>query len=176
MKRFILLAAVIAATTACGAAATPSSSAPATSSAAGSTSSASTVAVAVAVGTTSLGQVLVDSSGKTLYYFTPERSGKLVCASGTCVATWPLLIVSGSPSAGSGVTGQLTVITTPDGRAEVAYNGWPLHTYAADTQAGDTKGQGIGGAWFAATPALTSAGSGAAPSAPASATPTYNPY
>jgi len=127
------------------------------------------------VGSTSLGQVLVDTNGHTLYYFTPEQGSKLVCDTGSCVATWPLLTVSGTPAGGQGVTGQLAVAMTPDGKSEVTYNGWPLHTYAPDMAAGDTKGQGVAGKWFAATPTLTSTGGGAS-SAAASASGTYSPY
>jgi predicted lipoprotein with Yx(FWY)xxD motif len=32
----------------------------------------------------------------------------------------------------------------------VSYNGMPLYYYAADSAAGDTKGQGVGGVWFVA--------------------------
>ena len=38
---------------------------------------------------------------------------------------------------------------------EVTYNGWPLHTFAGDTAAGQTNGQGIGSQWFAAKPGTT---------------------
>ncbi len=175
-KRTMQLMAAAAALSACGAAPTTSSS-PAAGSSPSSGSSSSTAASGdVNVGTTSLGKVLVDKNGHTLYYFTPEQGSQLVCGTGSCVATWPLLTASGSPSAGQGVSGQLTVIATADGKSEIAFNGWPLHTYAQDAQAGDTKGQGIGGKWFAATPSLSSTGPGSSSSPPASATPTYSPY
>jgi hypothetical protein len=44
---------------------------------------------------------------------------------------------------------------------EVTYNGWPLHTYASDTQPGQTNGQGVEGKWFAATPSTSSTATGA---------------
>ena len=168
MKRLLLLAAAGVALSACGAAESSSSSGGAsTSSAVGSTG-----AVDVNVGTTSLGATLVDKSGHTLYYFTPEQGGKPNCT-GVCASTWPLLTVSGSPSGGSGVTGQLSVVMTSDGKSEVTYNSWPLHTYSGDSKPGDVNGQGFGGKWFAATPSLTSNGGGAASPTPSG---TYSPY
>ncbi len=48
---------------------------------------------------------------------------------------------------------------------QVAINGMPLYYYKADSAAGDTTGQGVGGKWFVASP------SGAAPSVAPSAAP-----
>ena len=44
---------------------------------------------------------------------------------------------------------------------EVTYNGWPLHTYASDTAAGQTGGQGIMNMWFAAMPGTSATSTGA---------------
>ena len=165
MKRALLIAGALATLAACG-----GSSAAGTSGGAGSSSSGT-----VATGSTSLGTVLTNSSGFTLYYFTPEQGGKVVCAAdSSCKSTWPpVTSSSGAPSAPSGVNGTFGVVTLPDGSAEVTFNGWPLHTYSGDSASGQTNGQGIGGQWFAATPGLTSSGSGsggaASPSASASA-------
>lgn len=115
--------------------------------------------------------MLTTSQGMTLYYFTPEKGGVVACTGG-CAATWPPLKASGAESAPSGVTGTLGTVALSDGSMEVTYNGWPLHTYAADTAAGQTNGQGVGGKWFAATPSLSAAGAAAA----AKSTPTSNPY
>ena len=154
--------------TACGSSSTASNSS-------GSGTEPTTATSAdVAVGNSSLGQVLTDKTGLTLYYFKPEAGGKLVCDTGACVATWPLATVSGSPSAGSGLSGQLTTISGPNGQMELAYNSWPLHTYSGDKSPGDVKGQGIGGQWFAATPSLASSGGSSGGSAPPSSS--YNPY
>jgi predicted lipoprotein with Yx(FWY)xxD motif len=130
----------------------------------------------ISVGNASLGRVLTDRAGMTLYYFTPEMGSKLVCDTGTCVSTWPLVTVTGSPSAAPSLTGQLTTISAPSGQSEIVYNGWPLHTYSGDKSPGDTNGQGIAGKWFAATPSLTSSGSSGAGGATPSATGSYNPY
>lgn len=124
----------------------------------------------VSTGSTSLGTVLTTPQGLTLYYFTPEKGGVVACTGG-CATTWPPLKASGTATKPSSVTGTLGTVALADGSMEVTYNGWPLHTYAADSAPGQTNGQGIGGKWFAATPSLTANGAAAA-----AATSTYNPY
>jgi predicted lipoprotein with Yx(FWY)xxD motif len=174
IRTTVLLGAVAMVAAACGEAGVAPSSASNSSGAGTKATTASTPDIAI--GNSSLGQVLTDRSGLTLYYFKPEQGSKLVCDSGSCVATWPLVTASGTPSAGQGVSGQLTTVSAPNGQTEVAYNGWPLHTYAGDKSPGDTNGQGIGGQWFAATPSLTSSGAGGSAAASPSASATYNPY
>jgi predicted lipoprotein with Yx(FWY)xxD motif len=141
----------------------------------GSSSGGSAASGTVATGSTSLGTVLTNSAGFTLYYFTPEKDGKIVCAADSaCNTTWPPLVSSsGAPSAPSGASGTFGVATLPNGMAEVTYQNWPLHIYSGDSAAGQTNGQGIQGMWFAATPALTTAGSGSG--AGAGSTPTATP-
>lgn len=168
-----LAAGVVAA---CGGSAPASSSSPSSEGPTSTASASPTVASAtpgpstVSTGSTSLGTVLTTPQGLTLYYFTPEKGGVVACTGG-CAATWPPLKATGAPSAPASVTGTLGAVALSDGSMEVTYNGWPLHTYAADTAAGQTNGQGIGGKWFAATPSLTASGAAAA-----AATSTYNPY
>lgn len=107
----------------------------------------------VAVAETDLGEVLVDGDGFTLYLFTNDSEGSSACTGG-CASTWPPLTVDGEPSAGDGVDASLLgTITRDDGSTQVAYNGHPLYTYAPDEAPGDTTGQGVGGVWFALTPA-----------------------
>ena len=124
----------------------------------------------IATGSTSLGTVLTTPAGLTLYYFTPEKGGVVACTGG-CATTWPPLKASGAESKPSTATGTLGTVALSDGTMQVTYNGWPLHTYAADTAAGQTNGQGIGGKWFVATPSLASSGAAAAAAAPSG-----NPY
>ena len=136
-----------------------------TTTTAGSTSD---VAATVRVGETSLGDVLVDAEGRTLYLFTKDSDGESACSDG-CAATWPPLIAD-DPTAGEGVDGtKLSTITRDDGAKQVAYDGKPLYRYAPDTKAGDVNGQGVGGVWFA----LKADGSAATAAAAASDTPSY---
>jgi predicted lipoprotein with Yx(FWY)xxD motif len=117
----------------------------------------------VAVGNGSVGAYLTGKDGRTLYIFTPDSVNISTCVDG-CAATWPPFTVGsgGAPKAGTGVTGTLTTFARPDGTRQVAYNGSPLYYYAADTKAGDTTGQGVGGKWYVASP--TGTGPGPAPS------------
>jgi predicted lipoprotein with Yx(FWY)xxD motif len=155
----------------------------------GSTSSSnspgagSTPATVTTGSTTTLGTVLTNSAGVTLYYLTTEQGGHDACTNMTgCAANWPALAPpsGGSPTAGSGASGQLTVITAADGSMEVAYNGWPLHTFSGDGGTpGKTTGnmlQSFGGTWYAATPSLTTSGA-AGGASPAGASPSASsPY
>ncbi len=113
---------------------------------------AASVAVNVSNNAT-LGNILVDGQGRTLYTYANDASGVSNC-SGTCAQNWPpLTIVAGNtPTAGTGVTGTLAVITRADGSSQVTYNGKPLYYYKGDANPGDSNGQGIGSVWYAATP------------------------
>jgi predicted lipoprotein with Yx(FWY)xxD motif len=99
---------------------------------------------------TSLGNILVNGSGRTLYEFTRDRGNKNSCVrvSG-CSAVWPSLKASGRPTAGSGVKASL--LSTTSGN-QVTYAGHPLYTYIGDSRAGQTSYVGFrsfGGTWYA---------------------------
>jgi predicted lipoprotein with Yx(FWY)xxD motif len=126
---------------------------------------------AVDLATSRLGQIIVDSSGRTLYLFKAD-SGTTSNCSGACATAWPPLRATSADSAGSGVSASL-LGTTPrsDGPAQVTYNGHPLYTYAGDQKAGDTNGEGLnafGGGWFVLSPAGTQISPPASSGAPAS--------
>jgi predicted lipoprotein with Yx(FWY)xxD motif len=109
----------------------------------------------VVAGAGSVPNYLTGADGKTLYIFTKDTkdSGKSVC-NGDCATNWPPLLADTTDAvkADSGVTGKLAIITRDDGGKQVSYNGMPLYYFAADTAAGDVKGQGVGGVWFVANP------------------------
>ena len=91
--------------------------------------------------------LLTNAKGFTLYWFVPDTSTTSKC-SGTCAHYWPP--VHGPVTAGSGVTGTLSVITRSDGTKQATWNGHPLYTYIADTAPGTAKGNGTnlsGGIW-----------------------------
>ena len=96
--------------------------------------------------------ILVNSRGRTLYLFAKDKNGKSAC-SGSCAAFWPPLLSAGKPTAGAGVNKALLTRTRrSNGTMQVVYNKHPLYTYAADKQAGQTKGQGVaasGARWWA---------------------------
>ena len=98
----------------------------------------------------SLGKVLVDSSRRTLYLFGKDRGGRSAC-SGACAQNWPPAVVSGKPTAGSGVTSsKLGTTTRSDGKRQVTYNGHPLYRFKGDSKAGQANREGLtafGGIW-----------------------------
>lgn len=107
----------------------------------------------MAVAATSLGQVVVDARGMTLYMYTKDTRGATTSAcTGQCLVAWPPVLATGAPTA-NGVTGALGTIDTPDGKKQVTLDGWPLYTYAKDTKPGDTTGQNVGTVWFVLDPA-----------------------
>ena len=99
--------------------------------------------------------ILTDAKGKTLYYFTPDTATTAACTS-SCADNWPPLLVtgSGSPTSATSLPGKLSMQTTANGN-QVEYNGHLLYTFAADSAPGQTKGEGLFGKWFVATPDLT---------------------
>ncbi len=151
---------------------------PSSTSGAGTTSSPTQSAAASGAKTatlktesTSLGTVLANSAGHTLYYLSIDTTSASKCTS-SCLTIWPL--VAGKPQAASGMTisGTLSSFTRTDGAVQATWNGHPLYTYSGDTAAGQTNGNGLnsfGGLWHAVvlsaahgkpTPAPTSSSSG----------------
>jgi predicted lipoprotein with Yx(FWY)xxD motif len=118
--------------------------APATTAAAAPAAGGTTVGLADLAG----GQALVNSEGFAVYLFTKDSNGVSAC-SGGCADAWPAVVAEGEPTAGDGVdAAKLGTITREDGTIQVTYNDHPLYTYAEDTAAGQTNGQGSGGVWF----------------------------
>ncbi|GEM_PF-1829301 len=96
-----------------------------------------------------IGNMLVSGAGRSIYLYTRDERNKSNCT-GNCLVTWPPVITEGDPVAGEGVTQSiLGSITTPDGKKQTTYNGWPLYYYVQDTAANDAKGQNVGNVWFA---------------------------
>jgi predicted lipoprotein with Yx(FWY)xxD motif len=92
-------------------------------------------------GTTSLGTVLVNSKGFTLYRLSVEKKGHFICTDSSCTQLWHPL----RPRHGKKPTGvdNLSVLKRPDGTKQIAYKGHPLYTFTQDTKKGDVKGQGF---------------------------------
>ena len=110
----------------------------------------SSAAATVQLRHTSLGSILVSSSGRTLYEFTKDRGNKNSCvAISGCSAVWPSLKASGRPTAGAGIKASLLSTTTGN---QVTYAGHPLYTYTGDSGPGKTSYVGVrafGGTWYA---------------------------
>jgi predicted lipoprotein with Yx(FWY)xxD motif len=105
---------------------------------------------------TSLGTILVDGKGRTVYEFANDKNGGSTCTGG-CAANWPFVPSPTSlPTSLPGVSGQLGTTTRSDGAHQVTIAGHPVYTFAGDSAPGQTKGQGIvldGGLWTVASPA-----------------------
>ena len=118
------------------------------SSAAGSAAASATAGGALQLGDTTLGKVLVDQAGMTLYMFTKDTQGKPSTCVDKCLAAWPAFSAA-NPTAGTGLdASKLTTIARPDGTPQVAYAGWPLYYYAEDGKPGDVTGQGSNNVWW----------------------------
>jgi predicted lipoprotein with Yx(FWY)xxD motif len=120
----------------------------------------------------SLGDHLTNAAGRSLYMFASDTAKKSTCT-GACASAWPPLLTHGSPKAGHGASAaKLGTITRPDGTHQVTYAGHPLYTFADDTAAGQTNGQGsngFGAKWWVLAPSGTVITS-AAPSGGSSST------
>ena len=104
--------------------------------------------------------ILTDPKGMTLYYYLPDKGAGKVTCTGACLQAWPpLLLPTGvtEPTAGTGITGTLGLLASPNGGQQVTYNGWPLYTWVKDTAPGMTTGQNVGAKWFVATPSVAPA-------------------
>jgi predicted lipoprotein with Yx(FWY)xxD motif len=103
----------------------------------------------------SLGRMLVDVHGRTLYLFEKDKHGKSACT-GTCKSFWPPLLTKGKPRAGAGVKAAwLGTTKRSDGGLQVTYRGHPLYRFSLDKKAGQTKGEGLddfGAHWYAVSP------------------------
>jgi predicted lipoprotein with Yx(FWY)xxD motif len=132
---------------------------------------------AVSLKQTSVGKVLVDANGRTLYLFAADTANvSKLSAAGQAV--WPPFIAATPPKATGGVSaGQIGTVT---GSNQVTYNGHPLYYFVGDKSPGQTNGQGLnefGARWYAlsgagtavtstpkAAPASSSTGTSSTPS------------
>ncbi|MDQ6688637.1 MAG: hypothetical protein M3Z50_13755 [Actinomycetota bacterium] len=106
------------------------------------------------VAKTSLGNVLVTGSGRTLYLLTADSPGKSTC-NASCLQYWRAVAPPAKGTKPTGVSGKVARTTTPGGSAILTVGGWPMYTYAQDQVSGDIHGQGVksfGGVWYAVSP------------------------
>jgi predicted lipoprotein with Yx(FWY)xxD motif len=74
---------------------------------------------------TSIGTVLVDASGRTVYELVGDSAAKQTCT-GACLAAWPPVMANGT---------------------QMIVNGHPEFTFVGDSSAGQTKGQNVTDQW-----------------------------
>ena len=123
------------------------------SSSSSSAPTAAAVKAALATAASSLGTIVVDTAGMTLYVFDKDvaDSGESACE-GECLVKWPAVVAESDTPTVDGVTGTVGVITRTDGTKQVTLNGLPLYYWAGDAAAGDTTGEGVGGVWWVVAP------------------------
>jgi predicted lipoprotein with Yx(FWY)xxD motif len=129
----------------------------------------------VAVRHTSLGTILTDSRGFTLYAFEADMGTRSAC-SGACATAWPPVTTTSANIAVTGGASKSLVgeTTRPGGARQLTYAGHPLYLFQGDHSAGSTSGQGLeafGARWDVLTPAGTEVKGSAAGSHPMSVSP-----
>jgi predicted lipoprotein with Yx(FWY)xxD motif len=138
---------------ACGGSSYGGSNSPSTS--AGATPGAASATPIITAKSGSLGTILTDAKGRTLYLWDADHGAMSTC-NGECAQDWPPLTTKAAPKAGAGVKASLLGTSTrSDGTKEVTYAGHPLYYYAGDTAPGQTTGQGsaaFGAPWWVVTP------------------------
>jgi predicted lipoprotein with Yx(FWY)xxD motif len=102
---------------------------------------------------TTLGNILVNRGGHTVFVFTRDSRNHDRCAAiAGCTGIWPLVSTSGTPTLGPGVKRSLVGTIKVAGTRQLTYAGHPLYTYIGDAGPGDTSYAGqsqFGGKWFA---------------------------
>src|SRR2546423_13442626 len=158
MKRVLFTLLVPLALAACGTAATGYGG--------GTAPSSQSTPATISVHASSLGQILVDANGKTLYLFEADTSAQSPC-SGACAQAWPPVTTNGAPKAAGGASASLLGTTArSDGTTQVTYSGHPLYSFISDTKPGDTNGEGstaFGAGWDVLTPTGEKIGKSASP-------------
>ena len=119
--------------------------------------SASTFAVAALVAgmaqaaspVKTVGGMLVDANGMTLYTFDKDTagSGKSVC-NGPCAALWPPVMAKADHKP----EGDMSIVVRDDGSKQWAYKGKPVYLYKADMKAGDVTGDNFKNVWHIIKP------------------------
>ena len=119
----------------------------------------------------SLGAIVVDGAGRTLYRFDKDSASPPASnCEGACEKLWPPVLVGTQISLTGVNRALLGTIKRADGTVQLTLHGWPLYRYAGDSAPGDVNGEGVGGVWFAARPT----GAKALPAGSASSTSASN--
>jgi predicted lipoprotein with Yx(FWY)xxD motif len=120
------------------------------------TETAQTGAASVRIGHSRLGPILVDASGRTLYFFTQDKPRKTLCTSAylQCTTSWPPLLTTGRPQGHGGVKSRLlgSLHRTKPSGSQVTYRGHPLYRYVDDKAPRDVNGQGMFSYWYVLAP------------------------
>jgi predicted lipoprotein with Yx(FWY)xxD motif len=105
--------------------------------------------------TSSLGRVLTDGHGRTLYLFEADKPN-VSNLSAAGLSIWPPFAATGKPQARSGaLAAKIGTITGANGKPQLTYDRHPLYYYVGDTKPGQTTGQALnqfGAEWYVLAP------------------------
>ena len=132
----------------------------------------------VSVRSTSLGSVLVDTRGHTLYAFDLDKGAKSMCTTGVCAATWAPFLTTAKPVTAGGVSAaKVGLAKRAGGKWQVMYSGHLLYFFAGDKAAGQVRGASIAHwAALSKTGATVKPQAGGTGTSPAPTPTTTDPY
>ncbi|MDQ2151169.1 c-type cytochrome [Alcaligenaceae bacterium C4P045] len=113
----------------------------------------------VAHGTTpTMGSVLTDGAGKTLYVLlsdsknADEQKAALAACDKACQDKFTPVATTGRPLGQAVIPGFLGSVKGASGAEQATFRGWPLYTFADDTAKGQVNGQGFKQAAYVISP------------------------
>jgi predicted lipoprotein with Yx(FWY)xxD motif len=110
----------------------------------------------VGIANSTLGRIVVDGKGRTLYLFEKDAHRRSACY-GQCAKDWLPVLTHGKPMALAGVTqSRLGVSRRANGSEQASYAGHPLYRFVEDKKAGQIRGEGsqdFGAGWGVLSPA-----------------------
>jgi predicted lipoprotein with Yx(FWY)xxD motif len=110
----------------------------------------------VRVGDSSLGKVLTDAGGMTLYFFVTDLAGEGTSTCyGRCAEIWPVFSVNSIVVSPPLLASDFSSITRTDGTKQATYRGWPLYYFQNDKKPGDVNGENVLKTWYVAKPGYT---------------------
>jgi len=118
------------------------------------TSSGASSTPGLAVASTSLGKVVVDARGHTVYELTADKQGRSTC-SASCLTLWPAVPALGGKGAPASITAPVGSTADTSGKQMATVGGRPVYTFSQDQRPGDVNGEGLkdfGGTWWAVSP------------------------
>ena len=88
-----------------------------------------------------LGNILVDTNGMTLYTWAGDAAGSNMSAcSDACATAWPPYLVAEDMARSLMMSTRAGAI---EGTHQVTLDGWPLYHFVRDTAPGDANGDGV---------------------------------
>jgi predicted lipoprotein with Yx(FWY)xxD motif len=139
---------------------------------------ASASGAVLSAATTSLGPILVDANGFTVYMLTSDSRGHATCDA-QCLNYWPAVSAKSAPAHVAGVSAPIGSTALPGGGTTLTAGGLPLYTFIKDKSPGDVSGQGVkefGGVWYAVSPSGKPVRSAPGPGSSASSSPAGGGY